>query len=283
MTIAHDITPPSVHGKQYTLEQRIGLGASSVVFKGYEIRDEARKRPVAIKVHKNDKPTRLRSEIGLLVHATTHENVAQYLDHSYAGRYIALELMPETLLQRFKWNTVTQQVIMDYLLQIPAILGLFREKGIAHCDLKAGNVGYKERVMKVLDFGLAIPLQQTVYRPSRGEVQCYLAPELHYGLVTPTSDTYSAGKIVQFLLTGDCCPTMSQALQDMELWHDVALPRTFKQVLRMMTQKEHVKRPAPAPLREMTMAAAHDLDQDLYFTPQTFVTLADKVVQFLPS
>ena len=175
------ITSPSVNGKRYAVRESIDHGLYGRVYKGHSLDDPS--LTVAIKkpllYHPDARTTldqrkrALRFETFML-RRVDHENVARYHDHGTNDEdlYLVQEYVPETLKDRIRSNTVTQTVVVDFLLQIPEILALLQEKNMIHGDLKCPNIGYTpQRLLKILDFGEAIPLPHSMQRP------CLVPPE----------------------------------------------------------------------------------------------------------
>ena len=201
------ITSPSVTGKQYCVNERIHHGQYGTVYKGHPKDNPS--FPVAVKkpllYHRDARTTldqrkrALRFETFML-RQVDDDNVARYVDHGSNDDdlYLVQEYVPETLTDRIRSNTVTQMVVVDFLLQIPEILALLQERNMIHGDLKCPNLGYtSQRLLKVLDFGEALPLPHSVQRPClvppEGLPHFY-PPEFRTGLVITLSfDTYTAG------------------------------------------------------------------------------------------
>lgn len=284
MTDVFSLIKPSVLGKYYLPEKVIGKGRYSYVFlvQGNLVQKENglhEQVDLALKIPNSNLPSSKRREMVLreaeFMQKTQHPNFVSYFDHGddHNFPYLVMEYVQENVDQMIKKNAITQEVVLDYLKQIPEILSVLRKHKIAHLDLKCSNLGYHERKFKVLDFGLAIPFEHSIYYWAR-DIPEYCAPEFRYAhVVSPTSDTYSAGKALEFMLTGECADSIEDTLDMIELVYDTCLPNSFKQLLSAMLNEEHTERPSAARLRKLTTPAIADLEQRLFFSPHVFATI----------
>ncbi|MEK6951083.1 MAG: protein kinase [Nanoarchaeota archaeon] len=266
---------PSIAQRTYRLTEKIGEGEYGRVYKAYtnDFADPA--HPWALKLFKSAKTFRraLKNEYQFLGKCLHHPHIVDYFDRSEDSRspYLVMEYVPETLFSLVRKNKANQEVLHNYLIQIPQLLDVFRQEKIAHCDLKASNLGYKEAQLKALDFGLALPLEHSFMRPV-SNVPRYCPPELRiWGMVTPTCDTYTAGKVLEFLLLGHYPQTTRQAIENIELCYDLELPNSFRNLLQRMTDEDHARRPKPKRLEQLIGKALRDTENTALFQPQEYV------------
>jgi serine/threonine protein kinase len=201
-----------------------------------------------------------------------HDNVVKYVDHSSTieGPYLVMEHVPQTMRGLVEENAITQEVVIDYLKQVPEILFHLRKAGIAHSDLKCSNLGYNDGTVKLLDFGLAVHFEHSFFRNVK-EVPCYNSPELReHSMVTPSSDTYSAGRALEFMLTSRLERSPEDSLDNMELFYDIVLPDSFKKMFSLMVNEDFAVRPNPQKLKEIIDVVIEDLNKDIYFTTEAF-------------
>ncbi len=262
-------TGPSVTGRTYQLETVVGEGVYGRVYKAFDaVTPEI---PVAVKLPKKDSPhvniialsmVRTMREAGFL-QMTQHLNVVKYLDHGAEPQspYVVMEFVPQTLAS----VPLTQEVIEDYLQQIPTILRVLKEYNVAHCDLKESNLGYVNGTIKLADFGLSIPFEHPVTYPCRNH-PAYHAPEFRqFNWVTNTADTYSAGRVLEHLLTGEYASSGTAAVAAITRIQGITPPKSFQKLLCRMTSRDHLRRPTPAALEKLAALALNDLQRRDYF------------------
>ena len=145
----------------YEIVAPLGAGGMGEV---YRARDTKLGRDVAIKAlppqfaQDPDRLARFEREAKLLA-SLTHPNIAGIfgLEDIDGHRYLILEFVEgETLAQRLDHGTLTIDESLKICRQVASALESAHEAGIAHRDLKPGNVMMTPAGdIKVLDFGLA--------------------------------------------------------------------------------------------------------------------------------
>ena len=134
-----------------------------------------------------------------------HPNIISVLDHGFDGQqrpYLVLEFLEgaQTLTEA-GWDQ-PRAVQVELLLQMLQALVYLHRHGIIHRDLKPANVLVVDGHVKLLDFGLAISLEQRV-RALRSGTRGYLAPEVLRGQPpSELSDLYSVGVMAYELFVG---------------------------------------------------------------------------------
>src|SRR6516225_5397207 len=136
----------------------------------YRARDLKLKRDVAIKVlpdefsRDTDRVKRFQREAEVLA-SVNHPKIAAIYDLEQTGsiRYLVLELVEgETLADRIARGPIPIAEALNIAIQICEGLEAAHERGIIHRDLKPANVKLTpEGKVKVLDFGLAKPIERT--------------------------------------------------------------------------------------------------------------------------
>src|SRR5262245_60915350 len=210
----------------YEIISLLGKGGMGEV---YRARDNKLKRDVAIKILPEEfcsdaeRVVRFQREAETLA-ALNHQNIAAIYDFHQSGRnpFLVLELaegetLAEILLKR---GALPDHDVLDIATQICLALGAAHEKGIVHRDLKPSNL--KIAIggnVKVLDFGLAKPLQTaTAIAPLSNSsmltaagtlpgiilgTAAYTSPEQARGQsVDARSDIFSFGSVLYEMLTG---------------------------------------------------------------------------------
>ncbi len=220
---------------RFTLLERIGSGATGIVFRGW---DPSLEREVALKVLASalaiDPVQRARLLRGARAEARlVHTNIAAcheigeavpdppgLLAHDArdgALPYVAMEFVPgEDLDAHMHGRPLPLREALAIAAQIAAGLEAAHARGVVHRDLKPGNVRVREDgVVKICDFGLAhlgpdpraAPDAPTliVDRSVPGFVGTvlYMAPEqASGGVVDARSDLFSLGVVMYEMVTG---------------------------------------------------------------------------------
>ncbi|OGQ20093.1 MAG: hypothetical protein A2138_24110, partial [Deltaproteobacteria bacterium RBG_16_71_12] len=208
VAIAESFAPGVVLAKRYRLDELIGRGGMSLVYRAtdLELQDT-----VALKIFtqptNEDALARFKQEV-LLARQLIHRHVVRVYDIGTAlgARFLTMEL----LLGEDMHTKLTQGLSLrdgiDYLTQACAGLEAAHQVGVIHRDIKPENLFVtRENVVKVTDFGIAKATFQkglTVAGMVVGTPE-YMAPEQAHGHmeVTPRADLYSIGVILYFLCT----------------------------------------------------------------------------------
>ena len=209
----------------------LGEGGMGAVYVGF---DEKLQRKVALKaVHAGRLDSQSRARF--LREARTlsqlhHPNICAIHDYLEGQErdFLVLELIEGRSLVELLAQPCEHAVALQIARQLAAVLAATHAKGIIHRDLKPANIMWTiDGRVKVLDFGLAhevIDLNQTTLDPGAdtaadtaagvtspqvtayGSVLgtlAYMSPEQARGeAVTPASDLFSLGLILQELFTG---------------------------------------------------------------------------------
>ncbi|MET9610621.1 protein kinase [Streptomyces sp. NPDC006512] len=210
---------------RYRLEGRLGNGGMGEVWSAW---DERMGRPVAAKLvapvpaaHGMDSgqvESRFMAEVrsaGNLPHRHT-VTVHDCGEAEIGGRrtlYMVMERLDgRTLAEVFRQSgRVPWYRLVDWAGQIASALAAAHARGVVHRDIKPSNVMLAEDgVVKVLDFGIAKFLGETLYREGRTATGTpvgtpeYMSPEQARGErdVDRRSDLYSLGCLMYHGLTG---------------------------------------------------------------------------------
>ena len=208
---------------QYTLEEKIGQGSMGIV---YRARHALLRRPTAIKLlppdsHGSHSVARFEREVQL-TSQLTHPNTIQIYDYGHTPDgifYYAMEFLDGIDLRHLvASNGPLPEARIHYLLiHICLSLGEAHQVGLVHRDIKPANIflgkiGGEYDFVKVLDFGLVRPIQDSgkvtrserVAEPLTG-TPAYMAPEVinNPDRVDPRSDIYALGALAYFLACGN--------------------------------------------------------------------------------
>ncbi|WP_433461024.1 serine/threonine-protein kinase [Micromonospora sp. CA-248212] len=200
---------------RYQLEQRIGVGGMSEVWRAH---DRVLDRPVAVKLiapgpdGHHDTVDRIRTEARSAARLV-HPNVASVHDFGTSstlpGRrvpYIVMELAEgETLAAHLRAGPLDWRISVRVCAEVAAALSAAHASGIVHRDVKPANVMLTPAGVKVLDFGIATPTGTADPMPDGILLgtPAYLAPEQLDGApATPAADMYALGVLLYYCLSG---------------------------------------------------------------------------------
>jgi serine/threonine protein kinase len=211
---------------QYRMGERMGSGASGVIYRATRITDGL---PVAIKLlraataHDVTASDRLRREseaLGL----SWHPNVVEVIDHGHlpdGTSYLVMELLHgETLGTRLKQQgRLEPNAILPIAKQIAEALVAVHAAGVVHRDLKPSNIylvpgdeaeGEPAEVVKVFDFGIARVEWEEMRITNMGAplgTPGYMSPEQESGAeIDARSDVYAVGAILYECFVGEPPP-----------------------------------------------------------------------------
>lgn len=197
---------PGIRVGPYEILSRIGAGGMGEVWKAH---DPRLNRTVAIKTAQEHFSDRFDREARAIA-ALNHPHICQLYD--VGPDYLVMEYIEGEPLA----GPLPLDRVLEYATQICAALDAAHRKGIAHRDLKPGNVLVGKSGIKVLDFGLArtdmmsgandggATLTQALTQPGAivGTLQ-YMAPEQLQAQHTDTrADIFSFGCVLYEMLTG---------------------------------------------------------------------------------
>ncbi|MFQ3534456.1 MAG: protein kinase [Aggregatilineales bacterium] len=193
---------------RYLVEALIGEGATSAVYRGADL---LLRRAVAIKVlHPH-------------VHATTRQRFEQEAQASAKLNHPGIMLIFDRGRDRDDYYLVAElvhgQPLYEYIpcspetaaqlcRQVCLALDYAHRAGIIHRDIKPANIYVtRENTIKIMDFGLAIPLDGSQKRlTAHGSIigtPAYLSPEQAQGKpLDQRTDLYSLGVVLYEMVTG---------------------------------------------------------------------------------
>ena len=203
---------------KYRVVEKLGEGGMGIV---YRARDEGLNRNVAVKILPPGALTdevsrkRFRKE-ALTLAKLNHPNIESLydLDNKDGVDFLAMEYVPgATLAERLAGGPLPEKEVLTLGMQVAAALEEAHDQGVAHRDLKPGNIGVTPKgQVKVLDFGLAKVLPQAAEvditvslteTPAMAGTLPYMPPELLRGEPTDTrADIYSLGVVLYEMSNG---------------------------------------------------------------------------------
>jgi serine/threonine protein kinase/tetratricopeptide (TPR) repeat protein len=290
------IAAPSGHklGGRFVIEHEVGRGGVGIVYRAYDL---VTLRPVALKVINAeagvapDEEARLMREGELLArldHPGIVKTVAFGVLEDTSLPFVAMEWLDgEDLTGRQRRNPLTIPEALELTLRVSEALEAAHQAGVAHRDIKPGNIflcqGQPERAdgalldcrPKLVDFGLAAGSEVRVRRA--GDLigtPAYMAPEQARGDATIDArcDIYSLGATLFELIAGrppHVGPTVIATLARLlttpsprlsEFRRDV--PPVVDNLVQRMLETDPEARPASiAELRELVEEAVQDTER----------------------
>lgn len=195
---------------RYRIDALIARGGMARVYRAHDDRLE---RDVAVKVLSPpyaDDPDFTARFLGEARAAASlsHPSLVHVYDSGSHGaaHYIVMELLEQHRTLRDvldEHGPLSRDEVLRIGRELLAGLRLVHERGLVHCDVKAGNVMLGPGPAKLIDFGIAQPPHDgTDGDTSIGSLQ-YMSPEqLHGEALTPASDLFSLGAVLYEALTG---------------------------------------------------------------------------------
>ncbi|MGN0531581.1 MAG: Stk1 family PASTA domain-containing Ser/Thr kinase [Eubacterium sp.] len=197
---------------RYEVQEIIGVGGMSVVYKAYDNVDD---RIVAIKILKdeflnNDEFKRRFKNESKAIALLSHPNIVQIYDVNFGEKlqYIVMEYIDGITLKEYinKQGAITWNDALFFMTQILRAVQHAHDKGIVHRDIKPQNIILlRNGNIKVTDFGIARFSRsdtKTLTEQAIGSVH-YIAPEQAKGEFTDEkADIYSLGVVLYEMLSG---------------------------------------------------------------------------------
>lgn len=198
---------------RYEIQEVIGVGGMSVVYKAYDRVDD---RIVAVKILKDEYlqneefRTRFKNESQAIA-VLSHPNIVKVYDVCFGDdlQYIVMEHVEGITLKEY----IKRQKVLDwkeavyFVIQILKALQHAHDKGVIHRDIKPQNILLLQNTsIKVTDFGIAQfnrgANALSGDNAAIGSVH-YVSPEQARGEYTDEkSDIYSVGVVLYEMLTG---------------------------------------------------------------------------------
>lgn len=197
---------------RYEVQEIIGVGGMSVVYKAYDSVDD---RIVAVKILKdeflnNEEFKRRFKNESKAIALLSHENIVKVYDVNFGEKlqYIVMEYIDGITLKEYinKQNSITWNDAVYFMTQILRAVQHAHDKGIVHRDIKPQNIILLPNgTLKVTDFGIARFSRsetKTLTEQAIGSVH-YIAPEQAKGEQTDErADIYSMGVVLYEMLAG---------------------------------------------------------------------------------
>jgi eukaryotic-like serine/threonine-protein kinase len=197
----------------YRLVRQIGRGGMGIV---YEAIDERLQRPVAIKVILPASDPQMRDRLvreARTAAAVSHPHICQLFEiGEHEGEpFLAMELLEgQSLAERLDAGPLPPADAIATAIAILSALEVLHRRSIVHRDLKPSNVFLSTHGVKLLDFGLARPvdaqLLETTVVTLPGVLlgtPRYMSPEQARGLeLDARTDLFAVGAVLFEMLSG---------------------------------------------------------------------------------
>ena len=218
----------SVVAGQYRIGERMGSGASGVIYQATRLTDGL---PVAIKLlraataHDAVASDRLRREAEALG-LSWHPNVVEVIDHGHlpdGTSYLVMELLVgEPLATRLKLKgRLSTDELGPIAAHVAEAVVAIHAAGVVHRDLKPANIYLVqdedgEERAKILDFGIARVEWEEMRITNMGAplgTPGYMSPEQEMGSeVDARSDVFAIGAVIYECLVGEPPPPLASDL-----------------------------------------------------------------------
>jgi tRNA A-37 threonylcarbamoyl transferase component Bud32 len=209
---AHGAVTQPARSSRYEILGEVGRGGMGVVLKA---RDTRLGRVVALKrmpenLKNNPTAVKLFLREARAAAALSHPNIVTLFDadqEADGSYYLTMELLEGFALDSVleKRGKLSARDAVRVGVQIAKGLQFAHEKGVVHRDIKTANLFFtRERVVKIMDFGLA-KMSEEVRRSATviGGTPYYMAPEQAVGdAVDHRADLYALGVTLFELVTG---------------------------------------------------------------------------------
>ena len=211
---------------RYEVQEIIGVGGMSVVYKAYDNVDD---RIVAVKILKdeflqNDDFVRRFKNESKAIAVMSHPNIVKVYDVSFGEKlqYIVMEYVDGITLKEYiqKQGAITWNDALYFTTQILRALQHAHDKGIVHRDIKPQNIMLlADGHIKVTDFGIARFSRsetKTLTENAIGSVH-YISPEqARGGYSDEKSDIYSLGVTMYEMHPANRYQSATEMLFDVE-------------------------------------------------------------------
>ena len=264
---------------RYEVQEIIGVGGMSVVYKAYDNVDD---RIVAVKILKdeflqNDDFVRRFKNESKAISLLNHPNIVKVYDVSVNDQlqYIVMEYVDGMTLREYlneRGGKLTSRETVHFISQILKALEHAHANGVVHRDIKPQNIMLLDNgQLRMMDFGIARISRaenQLLSGKAMGSVH-YISPEQAKGDETDcTSDIYSVGVMMYEMLSGH-----------LPFDADDMVEVAIKQISDKPKSLHEIAPEVPNALVEITEKAMAKLPQNRYASAREMLDALDAYVQ----
>ncbi len=235
----------------------IGRGDFGIVYKVRGEKGRYRGKILALKVASNPYAIEYLWKEAQTLILINHPNIISLQSYLYKKDkkelYVLYELMDVGDLKEYvkEKGTLSEEDALKVLWHITNGLEFLHSRGYIHCDIKPENI-FGKRILnsivwKLGDFGLMKIRGSVSVIDVKGTIG-YIAPEVFRGELHRSSDIYSLGCLLHFLLTGRD-PFHSNDLKEKlrrnkmgEYRLEVTASREVQELLRKLLEKNYTQR-----------------------------------------
>lgn len=196
---------------RYEIQEIIGVGGMSVVYKAYDNVDD---RIVAVKILKdeflnNEEFKRRFKNVSKAITYLSHPNIVKVHDVSFGEKllYIVMEYIDGITLKEYinKQGSITWNDALYFMTQILKAVQYAHDKGIVHGGIKSQNIILmRTGNVKVADFSIArfSKSETKIYTEQTIDLVHYISPEQAKGeFIDEKADIYSLGVVLYEMLS----------------------------------------------------------------------------------
>jgi serine/threonine protein kinase len=220
----------SVIRSRYSVESLLGQGGFGAVYKGKDITLDV---PVALKMlfdSSQDSVNQFHLEAKILaqLHHPGLPRVTDFFSMN-SNHFLVMDYIDGQDLESLtNSRPLSIDLILDWIIQVLDTLEYVHINDVIHRDIKPGNIRINTfNKAMLVDFGIAKTGSRLMTAPgARGSFTPYFAPPEQCqisGLTTPSSDIYSVGATLYYLLTRTLPPDGVSRLMGSKL----VLPKNF--------------------------------------------------------
>jgi len=255
--------------KGYEIEEQIGKGAGSWIFRVRSLEDHTVK---AVKIVLR----RSRREDPFVWQIRNEYQVASSFDHPHLVKILGFEEIRK-LLHPSQYNLLMEyvdgptladyrhkdlRVVLRLFIQVADALSYIHEKGFIHSDVKPSNILVKPgMVAKLLDFGLIC--RKGTYKPRVQGTIDFIAPEqISKGMIDERTDVYNLAATMYRVLTGRNIPSFLGHGREIFVSHKLKIPpvREFNRQVPFVLEELIMRSLSPAKsLRPSSMTEVSEL------------------------